>query len=170
MFKVKVLHGNDGVYSSFLDGALAETHPIFSEDPNALQIVLYYDDISFTTTSAKRIKLGMFYFTLGNFNATFRSIVDTIFLLAIAQYEDIRSYGVDRVLAPLCEELKQLSQPAGFAFSLDQFYLPLRGAVVAVAADTPASNYLSGFKEGVGGALRKCRHCNRLRNNAEPLR
>ena len=66
MLKVKVLYGDDGVYSSFLDGALAETHPIFSEDPNALQIVLYYDD----TSSAKRIKLGMFYFTLGNLTLT----------------------------------------------------------------------------------------------------
>lgn len=160
MLKVKVLYGDDGVYSSFSDGALAETHPIFSEDPNALQIVFYYDDISLTTSSAKRIKLGMFYFTLGNLDATFKSRVDTISLLAIAHYEDIHSYGVDRVLAPLCEELKQLSQPAGFAFSLDQFHLPLRGAVVAIAADTPASNYLSGFKEVVGGALRKCRHCN----------
>ena len=74
MFKVKVLYGDDGVYSSFLNGALAETHPIFSEDPNALQIVLYYDDISLTTSSAKRIKLGMFYFTLGNFNTTYSSI------------------------------------------------------------------------------------------------
>lgn len=60
------------------------------------------------------------------------------------------------MLALLCEELNQLSQPAGFAFSLDGFYLPLRAAVVAVAADTPASNYLGGYKEGVGGALRKC--------------
>ena len=28
---------------SYLDGALAETNPIFSEDPTALQIRLYYD-------------------------------------------------------------------------------------------------------------------------------
>lgn len=160
ILKVKVLYNDDGVYSSFLDGALAETHPIFSQDPNALQIILYYDDISLTASRAKRNKLGMFYFTLGNFNATFRSRVDAISLLAVAQYEDIRSYGVDRVLTLLCEELDQLSQPAGFAFSLDGFYLPLRGAVVAVSADTPASNYLGGYKEGVGGALRKCRHCN----------
>ena len=64
---------------------------------------LYYDDISLTASRAKRNKLGMFYFTLGNFNATFRSRVDTISLLAVAQYEDIRSYGVDRVLTLLCE-------------------------------------------------------------------
>ena len=74
-------------------------------------------------------------------------------MLAIAHYEDIRDYGVDRVLTPLREELVQLSQPAGFLFSLDQFYLSLRGAIIAVAADTPASNYMGGYKEGVGGAL-----------------
>jgi len=32
-----------------------------------------------------------------------------ISLLAVAQYEDIRSYGVDRVLALLWKELNQLS-------------------------------------------------------------
>ena len=37
---IKVSERQDGVYSSFLDGALAETHPIFSEDPTALQIIL----------------------------------------------------------------------------------------------------------------------------------
>ena len=58
----KVSYSDDGVYSTFLDGALAETHPIFSQDPNALQIILYYDDISLTISSAKRVKLGMFLF------------------------------------------------------------------------------------------------------------
>lgn len=58
----------------------------------------------------------MFYFTLGNLDATFRSRVDAIYLLAIAEHEDIGSYGVDRVLEPLCKELHQLSQPVGFTF------------------------------------------------------
>ena len=63
--------------------------------------------------------------------------------------------------APLLElELAQLANPAGVIFNLREFYLPVRGAVVAVAADTPASNYMGGYKEGVGGALRKCCHCN----------
>lgn len=33
------------------------------------------------------------------------------------------------------------------------------GGVLCVTGDTPASNFLSGFKEGVGFALRKCRMC-----------
>lgn len=32
-------------------------------------------------------------------------------------------------------------------------------SVVAFCGDTPASNFLGGFKEGVGGAFRKCRRC-----------
>lgn len=37
--------------------------------------------------------------------------------------------------------------------------LHLRGAVLAFIADTPASQKAGGFKESVGGAKRKCRHC-----------
>ena len=35
----------------------------------------------------------------------------------------------------------------------------MRGSVLAVLADTPASQALGGYKESVGGARRKCRHC-----------
>lgn len=33
------------------------------------------------------------------------------------------------------------------------------GAIVSMLGDTPASNFVGGFKEGVGFALRKCRMC-----------
>ena len=35
----------------------------------------------------------------------------------------------------------------------------LQGALLAVLVGTSASNLLGGFKESVGGAKRKCRHC-----------
>ena len=35
----------------------------------------------------------------------------------------------------------------------------MRGSVLAVLAETPASQSLGGYKEGVGGARCKCRHC-----------
>ena len=79
----------------------------------------------------------------------------TISLLVIAHYDDIRKYGIDRVLTPLLAEVAQLAQPGGFTFNVNGIYLPLRGAVIAVAADTPASNYMVGYKEGLGDALRK---------------
>lgn len=35
----------------------------------------------------------------------------------------------------------------------------VHGAVLCMIGDTPASNFIGGFKEGVGFALRKCRMC-----------
>ena len=35
----------------------------------------------------------------------------------------------------------------------------VEGTLVAFVGDTPAVNMAGGFKEGVGGAMRKCRHC-----------
>ena len=106
---------------SFLDGALAESHPIFSEDPTALQIILYYHDVTLITSCATRVKLELFYFTLGNFDATFRFLVDTISLLAIAHYEDNHNYGIDRVLTPLLKELAQLANPVSVIFNRHEF-------------------------------------------------
>ena len=37
--------------------------------------------------------------------------------------------------------------------------LTVRGAVVCLCGDIPASNFLGGFKEGVGFSFRKCRQC-----------
>lgn len=35
----------------------------------------------------------------------------------------------------------------------------VQGTLVAFLGDTPAVNMVGGFKEGVGNAMRKCRHC-----------
>ena len=35
----------------------------------------------------------------------------------------------------------------------------IHGAVLCLLGDTPGSNFLGGFKEGVGFSLRKCRRC-----------
>jgi hypothetical protein len=37
--------------------------------------------------------------------------------------------------------------------------MKIRGAVLVACGDTPAYNYLGGFKEGVGGAFRRCWCC-----------
>ena len=47
----------------------------------------------------------------------------------------------------------------GINIQLRNESLKLHGAVVCVCGDIPASNYIGGFKEGVGFSLRKCRRC-----------
>lgn len=51
-------------------------------------------------------------------------------------------------------------QESGHAIELnDGTYINLHGAVLCSLGDIPASNFMGGFKEGVGFALRKCRAC-----------
>lgn len=66
---------------------------------------------------------------------------------------------MDKILAPFIEDLKRLGRDTGVDFKVHGGVLRLRGALLAVIADTPASQLLGGFKESVGGAKRKCRHC-----------
>ena len=44
-------------------------------------------------------------------------------------------------------------------FRVEGGVIRLRGALLAVIADTPASNLLGGYKKSIGEAKQKCRHC-----------
>ena len=35
----------DGLINDFCDGSLFKAHPLFNEEPQALQIIAYYDDV-----------------------------------------------------------------------------------------------------------------------------
>ena len=48
MFISQVMNGhkrNDGCLEDYCDGSAIKEHPLFSVDPTALQIMLYYDDV-----------------------------------------------------------------------------------------------------------------------------
>ena len=47
----------------------------------------------------------------------------------------------------------------GLSIKLQDESVTLHGAVVCVCGDIPASNYIGGFKEGIGFSLQKCRRC-----------
>ncbi|XP_031549388.1 uncharacterized protein LOC116286933 [Actinia tenebrosa] len=73
--------------------------------------------------------------------------------------ELIKKYGINLILALLVKDLQILGTDQGYPFPVFGGSLYLRGSLLAVLADTPAAQSLGGFKEGVGGARRKCRHC-----------
>lgn len=50
-------------------------------------------------------------------------------------------------------------QPEGWQVHIAGRPYTFRGSLVAFLGDTPAVNMVGGFKEGVGMAMRKCRHC-----------
>lgn len=135
-------------------GNIASAHTVMINNPNAWKLVLYHDDINVTNPlSNKSHKLSLFYYS---FSFLPSSQLDSIFLLAVAKTEAIHSspQSLDALLTPFVEEMKVFGNE-GVEFGNDFVHI----ALTSVVADTPAANYLGGFKEGVGWAKRKCRSC-----------
>ncbi|XP_028419163.1 uncharacterized protein LOC114544868, partial [Dendronephthya gigantea] len=145
----------DGVLRDVMDGDFFKSHPVFSLHSDALQLLGYYDDLEIANplgSKAKIHKIGVFYFVLGNIRPMFRSSIRSIQLIAIAKTKDIKSFGIDNLLMPFIEDVNCLAK-VFLLYALQYCDLLLW------TGDTLGSNYVSGFKEGVGGALRICRHC-----------
>lgn len=150
----------EGYFYDIIDGSLLKSHPLFSEKPNTLQIILYTDEIEICNplgSVATKHKLLMVYYTLGNINPKYRSKLAAIRLLAIARSADLRQPGVDVILNRIKDDLDVLY--SGVEIQTINGEKTIHGAVVSLCGDTLAQHELAGFKEGVGFAYSKCRHC-----------
>ncbi|KAK2555549.1 hypothetical protein P5673_022892 [Acropora cervicornis] len=146
----------------FCDGTFFQEHPLFSNDETALALLVYYDDVNFVNPMTNKYhKLSFFYYQLANLHPMFRSKLKSIHLFAVCRTElvSLSQYGFNKILEPFVNEMKILGCDRGFTFTLPSGCINLRGGILAFLADTPASQKAGGFKEGVGGAKRKCRHC-----------
>ena len=79
--------------SDFCDGTLFKSHPLFSVEHHAFQVVGYYDDLEVVNplgSYTKKHKLGCLYFFLGNVRPQYRSSFKSIHLAAVGRTEDIQ--------------------------------------------------------------------------------
>lgn len=137
----------EGFFQDIVDGSLLKSHPLFSEKPNALQIVLYTDEIEICNpigSFASKNKLLMVYYTLANINPKYSS-----------KLASIRLYNI--ILNRIKEDMNALYN--GVKMQTIHGQKTIYGAMVSVCGDTLAQNELARFKEGVGFAYSKCRHC-----------
>ncbi|KAM3583191.1 uncharacterized protein V6R79_011079 [Siganus canaliculatus] len=149
-----------GYLYDIIDGELMKSHPLFSAQPSALQIIIYSDEIEICNplgSHASKNKLLMFYYTLGNINPKYRSKLAAIRLLAIAKTSQLSECGVNGILARLYEDLVMLY--GGVNIQTGNGEREIFGALVSICGDTLAQHDLCGFKEGVGFAYSKCRQC-----------
>lgn len=151
----------DDQLGDFCDGSLFKTHPLFSEDPYALQVIPYYDELEVVNpigSYIKKHKLGCLFFFLGNIRPQFRSTFKAIHLVAVARSTDIDTFGIDAFLLPIVEDLKILYCD-GITVPVGGKECTFYGAVLAFLADTLAAHSLGGFKQSMSFALRVCRSC-----------
>ena len=101
----------EGFYRHVNDGAYFRNHCLFSQQENARQIQLYYDDFETANPlgSKKDVhKLSCIYFILRNFLPKLNSVLMNINLVSLFHSEDLKKYGFDAILKPLLDDLKIL--------------------------------------------------------------
>lgn len=112
----------------YCDGTQFKEHPLLSTDLNALQIMLYFDELEVCNplgTKTKSHNLGMFssmyllfnhpstgifYYIIGNLRPHLRSTYHAINLLAVGKSQHIEKYGVNAVLKPFMRDLLELEE------------------------------------------------------------
>ena len=122
------------------------------------------------------LRIGAFYFLVGNVRPHLRSKIHNIQLLLLAKYTTIVEFGIDRMLEPVVEDIRKLEsvryilpllsllsilpklQENGVPFIVNKVTHHFRGTISIVSADNPASAALGGFKQSAS-AFRFCRHC-----------
>lgn len=119
--------------SDYCDSPAFDSHPLFSNDSSALQIMMYYDDVEVTNPLGSKTKIhkigwfsntcsvffmevidlflaAAFYYSLGNIPPQHRSTAWSIQLLAVTTTPTLQKYGPDRILQPIMEDVKILEQ------------------------------------------------------------
>lgn len=146
-------------FEDFPDGSFVQEHELLSCDDSAIWLLFYYDDVNINNLLTNKLhKLSFFYYQLANIKPIYRSKLKSVHLLAICKTSYMKKYGINAIFSPIVEDLQTLAN--GYPFQVYGGVLRLRGSLLALLADTPASQLCGGFKEGVGGAFRKCRVCN----------
>ena len=147
-------------------GAIHTENSFIKSHPRALEFILYYDELSFSNplgAEASKNKFGVLYFTLANFPPHIRSHLDFIFLLGLAQANDVKGELIENLLKPLVAELKTFAN--GLHLGLEHNTRLFFGYPFIFVGDTPALNHLFGIKEGVCSSFRKCRQGFASRND-----
>ncbi|XP_062578360.1 uncharacterized protein LOC134240278 isoform X1 [Saccostrea cucullata] len=145
--------------NDFYDGSYYQKQ-YFQNHRNALLFCIYYDDFEIVNpigSHKKKHKLSIFYWTLLNITPEFRYKSAATQLLAIAKATHLKKYGMKALFEDFIHSMQELHK--GKVLTINGENLTIYGTLYCVIGDTPAAQYLGGFKEGVGNAEKPCRVC-----------
>ena len=149
-----------GVYYDIHDGKIYKDDDYFDNHENTMSLILYHDELEVANPLGSRAgvhKLDMYYYSMGNISPKFRSKRCAVRLFAIANADLVKKYGIDCIMKPLVDDLQLLYE--GYTFEVGGIEKVIHGKVLMCNGDTLGQHYWGGYKEGVGAAFSKCRHC-----------
>lgn len=151
---------DDGLLTSYIDGDYFRTHPFFTQYPKAFQLVLYYDEFEVVCKKGTKClihTIAAFYLLVLNVPPHMNSALNSIHVVLLANYDDLKSNGFRLVLQPLLNDLAELESPAGVRVVVDGQPHILRASLVAFIGDTKAAHEIFEFLGA--GARHFCRLC-----------
>ena len=138
------------------DGALFKNHRLFTNDPSALQIIAFFDELELCNPLGTHVSyIAIMLFTLGNIDPRYRSSLKLIRLLIAATVPIVERHGIDEVLQPFVLDLAE----EGVNVSTNSEIKTFRGGLLLCLGDNLGSNTLGGFKQSFSFSLRFCRTC-----------
>lgn len=161
----------DVSYSDVWDGKYLKCHPLFiRHNGHILCIQVYMDEVETGNPLGRKKgkhKVCVFYWTLMNLPPIYRSTLRSIQLLGIVSCDLLKERGVDVFLKPFIDDLLRLRD--GITLTIRNVSRKWYGILLHFVGDMPASNFVGGFKEGVGGAKLPCRTCMIVRDDLESI-
>ena len=147
----------DGVLSDVTHGSVFCSNAFFQNETNAIKIILYQDAFEIVNplgSARKKHKLLAVYMTLADLYPHHRSTVDQLQLVLLCKEKDLKTFGWEKVLAPLIQDLKEI-ESAGVTIFDD---VVAKGSVVCVCGDNLGSHSIGGFFESFFSS-HFCRYC-----------
>ncbi|XP_071153109.1 uncharacterized protein [Mytilus edulis] len=150
----------DGILRDFCDGNIYSTNQFFIDNPDALQIMLFFDEFTAVNPlghQVKNYKIAGFYMLLGNLPPKFRSQLHCIQLVALCHSTTLKHNGFEKILDPLINDLQSL-ETNGITVSKHNVDHHFYGTVSVVIADNLGAHGIGGYMESFT-TLRNCRFC-----------
>lgn len=151
-------NSQDGIFSSVEDGSKYRNDVWWKDHVDSMHVKLYCDEVEMCDGLGSKAngqqKLLMIYCSLTDIDPIHQPSLLYYFLLAIARSDDLKRYGMNKILKPIVEDLKKLEE------SVDgpgNTYI--QGGLYASQGDNPAQHFMCGLKESLGRTLHPFRYC-----------
>ncbi|XP_055851835.1 uncharacterized protein LOC129916077 [Episyrphus balteatus] len=158
---------NDEDLNNFCCAKAFKSNSFFLENPNAIQLQLFYDDFEVVNPLGSKTtihKIGAVYFTLLNLGFNINSRTENIHLVSLFYANDIKNAGCsfNTILKPIVDDIMILEKDG---IRIDN-NITLRGSLVSLSHDNLGANCVLGFVESFR-ATYFCRLCSMTRTDTQ---
>lgn len=151
---------DESILRDFVDGSLYKNHPTFSQEKDAIIIILYIDEFTVTgqlSGRAKNYKITATYLILGNLPPELRSQLKSIQLVSLCKSAHVKKYGLKHVMSELLQDLQSLEADGIDIIKPDRGY-HLSCSLLLVLGDNLGSHQIGSFFQCFV-AHKPCRFC-----------